>query len=155
MPCTDWAGSGTCPRGPQCAFFHEPEEQRQVSIEQKEVSTVEGSHRVPEVLSVLEVEAALSRGFTSVEGCDPRLEGPIASAANLYVSHSMALQAHVRTSFGSLASLASLASSNSGSPAICPLPGSSEPAYVRLSQMPPLWPLGSCPEEVAGNYLRL
>lgn len=135
MPCTDWAGSGTCPRGPQCAFFHEPEEQRQVSIEQKEVSTVEGSHRVPEVLSVLEVEAALSRGFTSVEGCDPRLEGPIASAASADGATTLGM----RTSFGSLASLASLASSNS----------------VRLSQMPPLWPLGSCPEEVAGNYLRL
>lgn len=111
--------------------------------------------RIPEVLSVLEVEAALSRGFTSVEGCDPRMDGPIASAASVDGATTLGM----RTSFGSLASLASLASSNSGSPAICPaicpLPGSSEPAYVRLSQMPPLWPLGSCPEEVTGNYLRL
>lgn len=151
MPCTDWASSGTCPRGPQCAFFHGPEEQRHVSAEQKDA--VEG--RIPEVLSVLEVEAALSRGFTSVEGCDPRMDGPIASAASVDGATTLGM----RTSFGSLASLASLASSNSGSPAICPaicpLPGSSEPAYVRLSQMPPLWPLGSCPEEVTGNYLRL
>eukprot|EP00434_Breviolum_minutum_P018099 symbB.v1.2.015963.t1/scaffold1205.1/size131557/2 len=152
MPCTDWASTGSCPRGPQCAFFHRPSEQRQVVLEQKE-SKMEGSLRVPEVLSVAQLEAALSRGFMSVEGCDPRLEGPLASAA---ASVDGATTLGMRTSFGSLASLASLASSNSGSPAICPLPlpGSSEPAYVRLSQMAP-WPLGSCPEEVAGNYFRL
>eukprot|EP00438_Fugacium_kawagutii_P020806 Skav209192 [mRNA] locus=scaffold5724:112821:127016:- [translate_table: standard] len=78
MPCTDWAATGVCPRGPQCAFFHGPEEKRQVS-EAKDVS-VEGEvaalragrHRVPEVLSVLEVEAALSRGFASSVGATQR-----------------------------------------------------------------------------------
>eukprot|EP00397_Hematodinium_sp_SG-2012_P001590 GEMP01001594.1.p1 GENE.GEMP01001594.1~~GEMP01001594.1.p1 ORF type:complete len:1021 (+),score=211.80 GEMP01001594.1:289-3351(+) len=28
MPCTDWTGSGTCPRAELCAFFHSPLEQR-------------------------------------------------------------------------------------------------------------------------------
>ncbi|CAE7403922.1 UNK, partial [Symbiodinium natans] len=26
MPCTDWAADGRCPRGPQCAFYHDVEE---------------------------------------------------------------------------------------------------------------------------------
>ena len=28
MPCTDWAATGHCPRGPQCAFYHGTNEQR-------------------------------------------------------------------------------------------------------------------------------
>jgi len=38
MPCTDWATSGTCPRGPQCAFFHSPQEQRHANSASRDLT---------------------------------------------------------------------------------------------------------------------